>query len=505
MPSSSRSAVPALRVRAANAAPVRGDGAHVVYWMTAFRRTRHNFALQHAVRRARELGRPLLVLEALRAGYPWASDRFHRFAIDAMPENAARLRAAGVAHHAYVEPAPGAGRGLLAALAADACVVVTDDYPEFFHPRMIAAAAARLPVRLEAVDSNGLLPLRAADRAFTAAYHFRRFLQKTLPDHLADAPLEDPLAAGGFPAHPGVPAAVAARWPAASAALLRGDPAALAALPIDHGVPPVEGATGGAEAGTRRLHDFLDRRLHRYADHRNEVEDGAASGLSPWLHWGFTSTHEILAAVAEREGWTPDRVALGKATGQRAGWWGLPPAAESFLDELVTWRELTFNTAASVPGHDRYETLPDWARATLEAHREDPRPALYPLEALEAGRTGDPLWNAAQGQLRRDGVIHNYLRMVWGKRVLEWTPDPARSIEWLLHLNNRWALDGRDPNSVGGVMWCFGRYDRPWGPERAVFGTVRYMSSENTARKIDVKGYLRRYAPAPDDAQIALL
>jgi deoxyribodipyrimidine photo-lyase len=167
--------------------------------------------------------------------------------------------------------------------------------------------------------------------------------------------------------------------------------------------------------------------------------------------------------------------------------------AEAFLDQLVTWRELAFNTAVRVEGYDGYDALPAWARATLERHAGDDR-ALFSLEQLEAGRSYDALWNATQVQLRREGRIHNYLRMIWGKRFLEWTRHPREAVEWMLHINDRWALDGRDPNSISGIFWCLGRYDRPWAPERPVFGVVRYMSSANTARKLRVKDYVRRYA-----------
>src|SRR3954469_1999743 len=178
--------VPAIRVRAVNDRPERADGAYVVYWMTAYRRTRWNFALQRAVERARALGRPLVVLEALRAGHRWACDRFHALVAAGMADNAAACARAGVAYHAYLEPEPGDGRGLLAALAERACLVVTDDWPCFFLPRMLAAASASIAVRLEAVDGNGLLPLRAVDRALSTAHAFRRILQAELPARLRE-------------------------------------------------------------------------------------------------------------------------------------------------------------------------------------------------------------------------------------------------------------------------------------------------------------------------------
>jgi deoxyribodipyrimidine photo-lyase len=160
---------------------------------------------------------------------------------------------------------------------------------------------------------------------------------------------------------------------------------------------------------------------------------------------------------------------------------------------LITWRELGYNMAAHAPGYERYESLPAWARRTLAEHAADRRPFLYSLEEFEMSATHDPLWNAAQRQLVTEGRIHGYLRMLWGKKILEWTRSPEEALDVMVELNNTYALDGRDPNSYSGIFWVLGRYDRPWGPERPVFGKIRYMSSENTARKVGVSKYMERY------------
>jgi deoxyribodipyrimidine photo-lyase len=162
----------------------------------------------------------------------------------------------------------------------------------------------------------------------------------------------------------------------------------------------------------------------------------------------------------------------------------------------VTWRELGFNFSARVEDYDHYETLPEWARRTLREHDGDPRPKLYRLEQLEAADTADAVWNAAQRELVQTGRIHNYLRMLWGKKILQWSASPRDALAFLIHLNNKYGLDGRNPNSYTGIFWVLGRYDRPWAPERPIFGVVRYMTSENTARKVAVKQYLTRYGPA---------
>lgn len=454
--------------------------------MTAQRRTRYNFGLDRAIGHARALGRPLVVLEALRVDYRWASDRLHRFVIEGMADNAAAFAGTPVAYLPYVEPSPGAGRGLLEALAADAAVVVTDHFPCFFLPKMVASAAARLDVRVEAIDGNGLMPLEETSGPFPTAHSFRRTLQKTLLPHLNVGPEAAPLQGLELPRARLSPE-ILRRWPAHDLSL------DLSGLPIDHAVgpAPARGGQGAADAVLRR---FLDQRLDLYGEGRNQPEPELASGLSPYLHFGHLSVHEVWAAVAAREGWRPEVVAP-TATGSREGWWGLRPTVESFLDELVTWRELGYVYCHRRSDYADFRTLPDWALKTLDKHRADPRPRRYGLDALDAARTHDALWNAAQTQLVREGRIHNYLRMLWGKKVLEWSETPEAAFEALIHLNNRYAVDGRDPNSYSGIAWTFGRFDRPWGPERPIFGTVRYMSSDNTARKLDVKRYLELYEP----------
>ncbi len=497
--STSQYMVPETRIQACNPAPVRAEGEFVLYWMIAFRRTEWNFSLQRAVEWAAELRKPLVIFEPLRIGYRWASDRLHRFVIDGMADNATRIAAAknrGVLYFPYVEPVPDADKGLLAALAKRACVVVTDDYPSFFLPRMVSAVAARLPVRLEQVDSNGLLPLRATDRVFTTAFSFRAFLQKELRPHLENFPRPDPLAGVKLPAIKALPAEITRRWPSVSAKLLSGSPAELAALPIDHSVGVVD-YRGGPTAARKRLRQFLDQHVANYAAVANEPDDDARSGLSPYLHFGHISPHELFHELMLRQRWSPKRLAE-QSNGKREGWWGASAGAESWLDEFVTWRELGYNMTSHRSDYDCYESLPDWAQKTLGKHLSDPRQYVYSLDAFAEARTHDPLWNAAQTQLLREGRIHNYLRMLWGKKILEWTASPHDALMVMIELNNRYALDGRDPNSYSGIFWCLGRYDRPWGPERPIFGTVRYMSSDNTAKKRHVHAYLPRYSAEAD-------
>ncbi len=472
---------------------MRRDRAYVLYWMIAQRRTRWNFALQRAVEQARALDRPLIVVEALRCDYEWASDRLHSFVLQGMADNVAAFRGKPLLYHPYVESSRGAGRGLLEALAARAILVVTDDYPTFFLPRMINAAGERLDVLLEAVDSNGLLPLRAADRVFSSAYSFRSFLHRHLRSHLEHIPAPDPLDGVRLPKPPALPAAILDRWPSA-AKWLPGDAGTLKKLPIDHTVAPGI-ASGGQQAASRTLTEFLDRRLPRYNEQRSEPEADASSGFSPYLHFGHLSVHEIFSALMTRERWTMRSLAAS-GKGKREGWWGVGADAEAFLDELITWRELGYNMAWQRDDYQRFDSLPDWALGTLDAHRRDRRTHVYSADAFEQAQTHDPLWNAAQMQIVREGRMHNYMRMLWGKKILEWTRRPEDAAAIMINLNNKYGVDGRDPNSYSGIFWCLGRYDRPWAPERPIFGTIRYMSSDNTARKFSVKSYVRTYAPA---------
>ena len=458
--------------------------------MVAARRSSFNFALERAADYARDLDRPLLVLEALRCDYPWASDRLHRFILDGMADNRRALERRNVTYYPYVEMARGAGRGLLAEIAKGSAVVVTDDYPTFFLPRMAAAAAARVDVRFEAVDGNGLVPMAASDGPPATAYAFRRLIQKQILDHLESMPLEDPL--HDLPQPGALPPDLLDRWPAAPRQLLAGDGSSLARIPVDHTVAPTS-LRGGSTASRRLLTEFVSDRLDAYADQRNRPDVAATSRLSPYLHFGHLSAHEVFLEVMRRERWSPEQV-VPPANGRRSGWWAVGASAEGFLDQLITWRELGFHYCHHRADHDSYDSLPDWAQRTLAKHAADPREHLYTLDEFEEAGTHDPLWNAAQNQLRREGQIHNYLRMLWGKKILEWTREPREALDIMIELNNRYALDGRDPNSVSGIFWVLGRHDRPWGPERPVFGTVRYMSSANTARKVPVRSYLEKYS-----------
>jgi deoxyribodipyrimidine photo-lyase len=470
--------------------PVREDAEFVLYWMTSARRTRSNFALQRAVDLAREHRKPLVILEALRAGYQWANDRIHRFVIDGMAENARRCAGTSVTHFPFVERTPGAGKGLLASLSRHAAAVVTDDFPAFFLPRMLAAATKQIDVRFEAVDANGIVPMRRPERCFTTAFSFRAYIQSSFREHVTSWPADivfDDLAKLAA-----LPRDITARWPPTPISDLESPARLIASLPIDHNVAPRE-LRGGARPAAVALRSFIAEVLPRYGDDRNQPSVRGTSRLSPYLHFGHISAHDVFTAVMNAEKWTTRKLAA-KGGGAREGWWGVSANAEGFLDQLITWRELGFNMCVERPkDFHRYSSLPDWARATLEKHAGDRRDYIYTRAQFESADTHDPVWNAAQRELLAEGWMHNYMRMLWGKKILEWTRSPEEALDVMTEIMNKHALDGRDPNSYTGYLWTLGRYDRPWAPERPVFGSIRYMTSDSTMKKLRMKPYLAKY------------
>jgi deoxyribodipyrimidine photo-lyase len=484
--------VPETRIVKLNNIGINPDGKFILYWMTANRRLKWNYSLDRTIEWAIKLDKPLVVLEALNCDYEWASERFHGFIISGMKDNCLEAQDKNILYYPYIEPEKGRRNGLIKALSEHACVIVTDDYPAFFIPDMLKRAAKKITVLLEKVDSNGLLPVNVSQREYTTAYSFRRFLQKTLPDYIMDNPHEAPLDNLELPVLKKLSDDIVKKWPPATLDFLEDPSEKLKKMPVDHSVRAIE-KTGGHIEGTRLLNIFINEKLSSYDEKRNLPEEDATSSLSPYLHFGHISSHEIFHRIQEGEKWHPGKLS-DYVRGQKEGWWGMGKSAEAFLDQLITWRELGFNMCRYNKDYDKFVSLPGWARKTLKIHEMDNREYIYSEEEFENARAHDPLWNAAQVQLVREGKIHNYLRMLWGKKILEWSPSPESALKTMLHLNNKYALDGRDPNSYSGIFWILGRYDRAWGPEREIFGKVRYMSSANTARKVKVAGYIKRYS-----------
>jgi deoxyribodipyrimidine photo-lyase len=487
-----RTATPSLRIRTQTSFEVRADGDYVLYWMTAYRRLHSNFALQRAVELALELKKPLLVIEGLRIGYRWACDRFHRFILDGMLDNSAIAATLPITYVAYVEPRKNDGQGLIETLARNACVTITDDFPCFFHPKLYKRIVSKWPCAVELVDSNGVLPVHGTNRVFTVAHSYRRYMQKEVAASPPAFPQQNPFHGIDLPKFKGFSREVTERWRLFERREL--ESISLKTLAIDHCVGPTT-EIGGVVAAQKRLRQFAENRLSDYDRARNEPDEHGSSSLSAYLHFGHISAHEVFEAIVSQvSGW--DWGQISKPNGKMNGFWNLGENAEAFMDQLMTWREIGFNMCALDPNYDKYDSLPGWAKETLGKHAKDKRPFVYSHEEFEQAHTHDSLWNAAQRQLVQEGRIHNYLRMLWGKKILHWSPSPQDALETMIELNNKYALDGRDPNSYSGIFWVLGRYDRAWGPEREVFGKIRYMTSESTRSKYSVKGYLQRYESA---------
>ena len=350
-------------------------------------------------------------------------------------------------------------------------------------------------------DSNGVIPMSWTESAHTTAHGFRRFVHSNFSRTPQTWPKFNPIPKGydlvmedahfdsiiedsklKLPPYEWL-------WRCSEGGST--GKKALSAIDIDHDVEPVRFVSGGRNSAIKQLSAFLTNRLERYHQDRNDIANPAVSGLSPWLHFGHISSIEIVEKILENGKWTPESIDMSRK-GAREGWWGLSAGVESFLDQIITWRELGFNNAYHNENHNKFESIPEWAKKTLAEHSDDER-VLYTFEQIENAETHDEIWNAAQIQLLKTGIIHNYLRMLWGKRILEWASTPEQAAEWMIQLNDRYALDGRDPNSYTGIFWVLGRHDRAWGPERAIFGKIRYMSSENTRRKMNLKPYLQQF------------
>jgi deoxyribodipyrimidine photo-lyase len=451
------------RVRVLNRAPIDSNGKYVLYWSQMNRRVDGNHALVQAVNRANELGLPVLYYEALSCSYPSANDRLHTFILEGVPEQARRLRQLGIGYCFYLRRRLSDPNDVLYRLAEEAACVVSDDYSTSIGALHNASVPHRLEVLYEVVDSSCVVPMGLLEKREYAAYTIRPKIRKLLPEYLKPCPSVE----------------VARRWElpmtlSHTAVTESAIPSLVAACGIDHSVAPSISFTGGRLAAERALSVFLERNLRRYARERNQPSAHATSGMSPYLHFGQISSLEI-ALAAKRH-----------AEEHRL-------IADEFLEELIVRRELSFNYARHVESPANLENLPAWSRQTLLQHACDPREPSYSYEQFEKAQTHDALWNACQKEMLLRGKIHGYYRMYWGKKVIEWSPTCQDALETMVRIHDRYALDGRDPNTYTGILWCFGLHDRPW-QTRPVFGSIRFMSHDGMRRKTGVDAYIREIA-----------
>ncbi len=423
-------------------------------------RTLDNPALDVAIEAGNLLGLPVVVYFQVIANYPNANLRHYRFMAQGLRDVAEDAAELGVGF--VVRRAPDATlEGFLEEV--DAALLVGDENRLREPERWRRVLAKRLKIPFWTVDADVVVPSRVFDRSFVLLHHFRPHLKRELPRYLLTPQKL-------VPTKPWTP------WTKLAQFSLVED-ITQGFNKLDRNVAPVDGFTGGTHAAISRLNEFVRLELSSYDVARNHPEMKGTSRLSPWLHFGNIGPLTIAAAVKR---------AVGKGNVAAA-------TADKFLEELIGWRELAVLFVRHEANYDNWRCAAPWARKTLIEHAGDARPYRYALKVLERGETADELWNAAQREMVETGWMHGYMRMYWGKKILEWAPDPATAFEWAVELNDRYELDGRDPSGYAGIAWAIvGRHDRPWF-NRPVFGLVRTMMAGSTAKKFDAASYMAQH------------
>ena len=443
------------RVRVRRSGSPDPDGRCVVYWMQRAPRAADNPALDVAIAAGNALRKPVVAFFGLHAFIERANLRHYRFLVEGLPELAEGLARRGVGFVLRRSP----DHALLPFLdEVKPALVVGDENPlrqtEGWRQRM--AGALRVP--LWTVDADVIVPSALLLKEQYAARTIRPRIHARLSEFLLTPR--------------GPRAAVAWRMPR-GLTRLRPSLAVLDGFPCDRSVGPVSGVKGGRTEGLRRLRAFVRRRLDAYDEDRNHPERDGTSGISPYLHFGQLGPREVARAVSDAE--------------------GSHPGTDAFLEQLIVRRELAVNFVTFNPRYDSLDACEPWALRTLRRHARDRRPVLYTADQLEAAETHDPLWNTAQRQMVETGWMHGYVRMYWAKKILEWTRRPDEAFDLAVVLNDRYLLDGRDPNGYANIAWAIGgKHDRPW-PERPVTGTIRWMSFASTSRKFNAREYIDRW------------
>ena len=434
-------------------------GKCVVYWMQRAQRGVDNHAVNLAVEIANELGLPLLVYFAGISNFPHANLRHYVFLQQGLPDIAEDLARRNISF--VMRRAPHESHEQLLK-DAKAAMCIGDENPMRAPESWRKSLAEEVRIPFWTVDTDVIVPSKLIEKAQYGAFTIRPRLYKLLPEYLVA--YENPHAKTAWKRPRGFRADdlhedMTREW-----------------KDLDRSVKPVEEWRGGTHAGLERLHLFTETMLAGYEVTRNKPEVDGTSAMSPYLHYGHVGPQTIALAVAAAAEANPK----------------LKSAKESYFNELIAWRELSINFVRYNPHYDSHEAAEDWAKKTIAEHARDEREHLYTLKQLEAAQTYDELWNAAQIQMVEHGWMHNYMRMYWAKKILEWTPDVKAAMTAAIYLNDKYFLDGRDPNGYSGIAWALlGKFDRAWG-SRPVFGKRRYMSGASTGRKFNSKEYIRQ-------------
>lgn len=427
------------RVKPLNSKPI-GRSDTVVYWMQASQREAFNHALEFAVEKANSLNKTMEIYFGLTEHFPGANLRSYKFMLDGLCQTCEAVQERGIRFNLeIVSPEKG-----IVEFARNKAMVVVDRGYTRVQKLWRDYAARNLPCQLVQVESDVIVPVEiASTKEEYSAATLRPKIRKHLDKFLV------PLRRRKLK----IPSSKIGHSYFTAKKLLDN-------LKIDRSVSPSKEFMGGYKEAKRWLQLFMKRKLENYAENRNNPAADVLSNLSPYLHFGQISPLEIALEVSQTNLF----------------------GADVYLEELIIRRELAINFVNYNKEYDNFHCLPGWCNKTLIKHKSDPRPYVYGLEALENAETHDEIWNMAQIQMVTRGKMHGYLRMYWGKKILEWNASPEEAFAIAVYLNDKYELDGRDPNGYAGVAWCFGKHDRPW-PERPIFGTVRYMSYEGLKRK----------------------
>jgi len=465
----------------------------VLYWMDRDMRLAANWALLHAQALARARRAPLLIAYNLVTGFLGGGFRQWTFKLGGLKEMVAGARKFGIPFIVLIDETGADSPDLLTRLVQQHGIgtVVTDFSPLRIQRAWKAALAKRLPCPLIEVDAHNIVPVTvASDKLEFAAYTLRPKLHRQLPAWLDSF----------------VPVAKQP-WPDGFDGT-EPDWAALAANPnVDRAVAEADWLKPGERAAQAALDAFLDDGLEHYATRRNDPLADGQSNLSPWLHYGMISAQQVAMAVLARCA-APigdlTHAIRNKAKVDEGAPLGLADHAAAFLEELIVRRELSDNFCFRNPHYDSAEGFADWAKKSHAVHRKDRRSHLYTRDRFERAETHDELWNAAQREMTATGKMHGYMRMYWAKRILEWTRSPEEAMATAIWLNDRYELDGRDPNGYAGIAWSIGGvHDRAWFT-RPVYGQIRYMARSGCDRKFDTKAYIAKFSAPAEPKQRSL-
>ncbi|WP_462273181.1 deoxyribodipyrimidine photo-lyase [Methanohalophilus sp.] len=438
------------RIHWLNEKPV-GRGTYVFYWMQSSQRVDYNHALEFAIQQANERDLPLLVLFCL-TEYPEANLRHHTFMFEGLVQTKKSLEKLGI----QFVMLKGNPVDVVHEFARDASLLITDQDYQKLQRRWRVNLAELISCPFAQVESNVIVPVETvSDKEEWSAATLRKKIHKRLDEFMHSFELSTL-------ANSSLSIDVDSLDPNDFEQILE-------SMDIDMNVKPSAVYKGGIHQARKKLSDFISGRLGDYAEKRNDPNLDFLSGMSPYLHFGQISPLEIALKVQD-----------AKSSGSTA-----------YMEELVVRRELAMNFVYYDQDYDSLGCLPDWAKKTLAEHRDDFRQYIYTLEEFEQAQTHDPYWNAAQNEMVLTGKMHGYMRMYWGKKILEWTESPEDAYQIALYLNNKYELDGRDSNGYAGIAWCFGKHDRAW-KERDIFGKVRYMNANGLKRKFDADGYVAK-------------